>query len=155
VLKYNPESEYFCEHLKFDDMIDDWRTVCEALSEPCVLDAADHSGSRRLRAYWTNVPYPLNHEELSRGFGPIDPNECMDPGRTIEPYHVAGKTTIRTIGKSWTGDPDNPVPDTTVPVVVHDVNCEQKQFLRRMKPNKFLVSKKGLPQAVAFPLSIG
>ena len=51
VLKYNPKCEVFIENLPFDDLTEDWREVCNALGEPTVLDAADVSHTRRVRAF--------------------------------------------------------------------------------------------------------
>ena len=54
----------------------------------------------------------------------------MGPGRTLEPYFVDGKTAVRTIGASWTGDPDHPKAGTGVPVLVHDQRYKQPQLLQ-------------------------
>ena len=48
-------------------------------------------------------------------------------GRILEPYFVEGKTTVRTIGASWTGDDNHPKADTAVPVRVYDQRYEQPQ----------------------------
>ena len=117
--------------------------LTRTLGDPLVCDAADYSGSRRVRAYWTNVPYPLDEGQMSTGFGPVDANLCMDPGRTVEPYTVDGKTTIRTIGKSWAGWSDAPVADTVVPVVVHDVAFEKAQHLRPEEAEQILGFERG------------
>ena len=129
VLEVCPDCEVFNEQIKFDDMPAEWALMNAAFGEPLVLDSADYSGSRRVRAYGGNVPYPADIRELTAGFEPFDPNLCMLEGRKLEPYIVQGKETIRTIGKSWTGDPDCPVADTTVPVVVHDVKFDKVQHL--------------------------
>ena len=54
----------------------------------------------------------------------------MGEGRTLEPYFVEGKTTVRTIGASWTGDDNHPKADTAVPVRVYDQRYEQPQSLQ-------------------------
>ena len=102
---HGSEVEYFMEFLDCSDMKSDWSLVCEALGEPIVLDAADVSTNRRNRVYWTNIQCPTDRAKLTEGFSPIDANTCMDTGRSCEPYKVCGKTTIRTIGGSWIGDP--------------------------------------------------
>ena len=51
------------------------------------------------------------------------------PGCTVETYVVDGKTTSRTVGASWIGDPDKPCADTSVPVLAHDIRFEQLQSL--------------------------
>jgi hypothetical protein len=130
ILKYNPECEMFSENIKFDDMQADWQIVCKALGTPLILDAADYSMARRVRAYWSNIQMPDDMAELTAGYSPGDPNTCMDPGRTIEPYFIDGKKTMRTIGGSWSGDPDSPIADTAVPVVVHDEQFEKAQHVR-------------------------
>ena len=70
---------------------------------------------------------PSSQEELTRGFSPVNPNryQYMRTGRTVEPYIVDGKTTARTIGASWIGDPNHLKADTSVPVLVHDQRYEQ------------------------------
>ena len=130
VLKYNPDCELFSENIKFEDMPDDWQVVCKALGTPRILDSADYSMARRVRAYWSNIPMPDDIAQLTSGYSPGDPNTCMDPGRTVEPYFIDGKQTMRTIGGSWSGDPDSPVADTRVPVIVHDEQFEKAQHLR-------------------------
>ena len=62
----------------------------------------------------------------------------MDTGRSCEPYKVCGKTTIRTIGGSWIGDPVKPEADTVVPVIVHDEQCEKPQHLRAEEAEQLL-----------------
>ena len=129
VLELNPNCEFFCENLPFTDIVADWKVMCLALGQPVVLDSADYSCTRRTRAYWTNMRLPSSREELTRGFSPVEPNQYMGEGRTLEPYFVDGKTTVRTIGASWTGDENHPKADTKVPVNVYDQRYEQAQPL--------------------------
>jgi len=142
IRKYNPACELFSENIKFDDMKADWDIVCKALGQPLVLDSADYSFSRRMRAYWTNFCLPDTIEAITAGFSPGDPNICMDPGRTVEPYLVDGKTTMRTIGASWSGNPDSPVADTNVPVIVHDAAFQKAQHINVNEVERIL----GLPE---------
>ena len=88
VLKHNPECELIAENVKFDDMKSDWEAVCKALGNPLKLDAADVSNTRHVTAWWSNIPLPAEWMDLTAGYSPGDPNSCMDPGRTLEPYHV-------------------------------------------------------------------
>jgi hypothetical protein len=80
VRDFNPNCEIFCENLPFTDLVVDWKVVCLALGQPIVIDSADHSCTRRRRAFWTNMALPSSQEELTRGFSPINPNQYMGPG---------------------------------------------------------------------------
>ena len=74
---------------------------------------------------------PGDAADLFAGFDvQLDANQFMESGRTIEPYCVDGRTTIRTIGSAWHGDPNKPKANTAVPVVVHDQAFEKAQDLR-------------------------
>ena len=130
VREFNPNCEIFCENLPFTDLVADWKVVCLALGQPIVIDSVDHSCTRRRRAFWTNMHLPSSQEELTRGFSPINPNQYMGPGRTLEPYFVDGNPTVCTIGASCTGGPDHPKADTGVPVLVYDQRYEQPQSLQ-------------------------
>jgi hypothetical protein len=59
VFKYNPDSEIFVENVNFSDMPKDWDEVCKALGTPLVVNAANYSYTKRVRAYWTNFTLPL------------------------------------------------------------------------------------------------
>ena len=132
MLKYNPDCGLFSENIKFDDTQADWQVVCKALGTPRILDSADYSMARRVRAYWSNIQMPDDIAQPTSGYSPGDPNTCtcMDPGRTVEPYFIDGKQTMRTIGGSWSGDPDSPVADNRIPVIVHAEQFEKTQHLR-------------------------
>ena len=67
--------------------------------------------------------------QLTQGFGPVEPNQFLSSGCTVELHAVDGKTTVRTIGALWIGDPERPHADTSVPVLVHDARFEQSQPL--------------------------
>jgi hypothetical protein len=71
-----------------------------------------------------------------------DPDECMNPGRTVERYQVDGKTCIRTIGASWQGEPDKPTANTSVPVRVFDSAFRQPQDLHVNEAELFFGLKK-------------
>ena len=131
VLKYNPECEVFVEFVVFDDLPEDWATVCKTLGNPVVLDAADFSASRRVRAYWMlNMSLPDDFSAMTAGFGPIDANAFAQPGRTFEPYMVDGKKTIRTVGGSYEGNPQTPTARTSLPILLHDVSHQHMQHVR-------------------------
>jgi hypothetical protein len=59
-----------------------------------------------------------------------DPNDCMGPGRTVQTYHAYGQPYMRPVGGSWTGDPLHPVADTSLPVLVDDVQCNAPHHIR-------------------------
>ena len=57
----------------------------------------------------------LSYDSTPRGGSPAPIiNDCPPP------YIVDGKTTVRTIGASWIGDPEHPKADTSVHVLVHE-----------------------------------
>ena len=128
VFKHNTECEYFIENLVFDDLPEDWEEVCSVLGVPLEVNAQDYSRTKRNRAYWHNfrklvgLPPPT--------LPPLDPNDCMGPGRVIQTYWAEGRECVRPIGKSWGGDPDNPVADTRLPVMVKDELYQNLQHLR-------------------------
>jgi hypothetical protein len=127
VLKYNPNCKYFGENIDFSDMADDWNEVCADLGTPLIVDSANFSNTRRTRAYWTNLEGLEGMFEVAT---PLDGDECMDPGRTLIRQQSGGQRYVRTIGKSWKGDPTNPVADTRLPVLVKDINEQKLQHLR-------------------------
>ena len=134
VREFNPNCEIFCENLPFTDLVEDWKTVCLAFGQPLVIDSADFSCTCVLRAYWSNMRLPSSQEELTRGFAPANPNQYMRTSRTAEPYTMDDKTTARTIGAPWIGDPNHPKADTRAPVLVHNQQLieryEQPQSLQ-------------------------
>ena len=144
VLEFNPQCEWFVENIKFDDMADDWDSVCTVLGQPTLLDSADHGFLRRVRAWWTNMELPAM-EVLTKGFDlALDGDVCMDEGRTLEPYFVDGKRTVRTLAKSWCGDPEAPTADTKVPIVVHDEQHEKHQHVRAHEAEQLM----GWPEGI-------
>jgi hypothetical protein len=124
VLKHNPDCEIFGENVVFTDMSQHWDEVCAALGPPLIVNSQDFSYTKRNRVYWHNfsmlqaVPAPWPR---------MDPNECMDTGRKLQTYTVYGRECVRPIGKSWTGDPNSLVADTSLPVLVDDdaFSCDQ------------------------------
>ena len=109
-------------------MITEWAEVEQALGPAFIVDALDFSNTRRQRAYWTNIQLPTDFAKHPK---PLNPDECMDAGRKVYRYEQDdGRHYVRTIGKSWRGDPDSPVADTRLPVLVRDEQHEQPQHLR-------------------------
>ena len=79
--------------------------MCDVLGEPYVICSEDANGyTKRNRAYWiVNAKLPEKYRDL---FTPkTNPNEVMLEGRTLIPYKVNGRESIRPLGKSWRGDP--------------------------------------------------
>jgi hypothetical protein len=146
VLKYNPGCEYFFENVVFYDMEADWNAVCSVLGQPIIIDAADHSYTRRVRAYWTNFAnLPSEKAQLTLDFPPsVEADMLMDPGRTIERTMIKGKSVVRTIGASWSGNPDNPVADTTVPIIVRDEMHDKAQHLRPHEAEALMAMTPGI-----------
>jgi site-specific DNA-cytosine methylase len=123
VLKHNPDCEFICENVKFDDMPEDWDEICKALGTPLIINAQDYSHTKRVRAYWGNflplqiqLPPPVD----------LDPNQCMSDGRILIPYTACGRDNIRPIGKSWRS---NGEANTSRPVLVFDPKYDKPQHL--------------------------
>ena len=139
VLELNPDVELFWEFTLFDDMLEDWELACQFLGIPLVLDAADCSATRRVRCYFNRgLDLPTTVEELLAGLSPVDANALMEPGRTVEPYVVDGKTTVRTVVASWGGNPHQPESQTAAPILVHDQQFEKAQDIVPVEAERFL-----------------
>ena len=126
VLNHNPSAEFLVENLVFDDMSEDWAEVCSVLDVPDIVNSLMISRTKRNRAFWNNfgpivVPY---------GGPSPDPNDCMGPGRTVQTYHAYDQPYMRPVGGSWIGDPLHPVADTSLPVLVDDVQCNAPHHIR-------------------------
>jgi site-specific DNA-cytosine methylase len=149
VKKYHPDCAYLFENVVFNDMDADWREVCEALGEPVIIDSHDYSATSRRRAWWHNNPTLQNDPEQWMGdLKPIDPQTCMDPGRTVDTYEAKGKTKVRTIGASWGGDPQSPQQQSRRKVWVHDAAFPgQPQELRITEAEKLLGMEPGTTSA--------
>ena len=99
------------------DMVKDWKEVCDALGTPVMVDAHDHSFTKRRRAYWTNIVLPANWKE---GHGPKDPNTVLNPGHRVQKYYASGRMCTRPLGASWKGDENTPHAATNRPLVIID-----------------------------------
>ena len=111
--------------------------ACLSLGTPTIIDSADCSATRRVRSYFNNLQLPAV-EELLSGIAPIDTNQLMQPGRTVEPYYVAGKQTVRTVTASWKGNPHQPQANTAASIVVHDSRFEKAQDITPVEAERFL-----------------
>jgi site-specific DNA-cytosine methylase len=123
----SPNLIFFVENVTFADLTEDWKEISDALGNPHVVDAQDFSCTRRRRAYWTNIVLPPDFASVPR---PLDPDVCMDPGRTLQRFELKGVKYVRTIGKSWKGNPDSPTANTNAPVMVKDMQHSELQHLR-------------------------
>ena len=126
-IKHHPNVKFFVENVEFMDMPTHWKEVCDALGTPTIVNAQDHSYTKRNRAYWANFDIPPNYGE---GYPPLDPNDCMDPGRKIQRYYAQGKMCTRPLGASWKGDPDSPEAATNRPLLVIDEAHDEPQHIR-------------------------
>jgi site-specific DNA-cytosine methylase len=109
VKKYHPDARYLMENVVFDDH-PDWATVNARLGEPTIINSHDYSTTNRRRALWTNCEALHNDPNKGQGnAGPINPNSCMDAGRTIIPYDSGGVKRIRPLNATYGGNPQEPV----------------------------------------------
>ena len=128
VRKHNPNAEIIAENPDFADLVKSWEEVCQVLGEPLMIAHDDFSTTARFRGYWL-VNIPLSRD-FTKGFGPREPNDCMDAGRTIQKYMAYGKSKVYPVCKSWKGDPWNPQAATSRPILVSDTNHQSPQHLR-------------------------
>ena len=127
VLKHNPDCEYFVEYLCFDDLPNDWDEVCSALGVPILVNAQDYSRTKRNRAYWHNFSNAVNLPPATHP--PLNPNDCMGPGREFRTYISRGRECVLPTGASWIGPKNNPRADTKLPVLVKDERYAEDQHL--------------------------
>jgi len=124
VLKHHPDAKYLVENVVFDDLVGDWDTVCNALGKPVIISHNDYSTTKRRRAYFTNDETLLEDPNKGQNNGTsIDPNTCMDPGRTLVSYLAAGRICFRPLSASYGGDPHNPVGMSNRRLRVQDEVC--------------------------------
>ena len=128
VAKHNPNAEIFPENPDFEDLSESWNEVCSALGSPMMITSEDYSYTNRFRAYWpVNFDMPTNFAD---GLGPLEPNDCMDPGRSIIKYTAHGTEHVYPLCASWSGHPYDPVANTTRPILVNDCKHAKPQQLR-------------------------
>ena len=140
VQKHHPNAKYFFENVEFKDMPEHWHEVCSALGKPYVVNHRDHSTTKRRRAYWTNLDLPPDWKE---GYGPIDPNTCMDPGRKVQRYMAEGRLCTRPLGAKWMETNGIIVQDTSKPLLVDDETEDEPQFIRPHEAEKLHGIKPG------------
>jgi hypothetical protein len=138
--KHHPDTRYFVENVEFMDMADDWAEVCDALGEPFIIDAHDHSYTKRRRAYWTNINVP---EEFKQGYPPLEPNDCLDKGRRVQKYAAKGRMCTRPLGASWKGDAQEPEAATGRPQLVIDSEHREPQQLRPEEAERLMGMEAG------------
>ena len=135
-LNLNGSTYFFIENVKFDDMESDWLEVCNALGVPIAVNARDYSYTTRNRAYWHNFPIPV--QALMNKQPKRDWDRLMDRDRSIVTRTVYGQETVPPLGKSWTGDADDPRENTSAPVHVHDKSRPELVFLRPHEAEQLL-----------------
>ena len=98
VLKHHPNCKFLIENVDFSDMPKHWAEVNDALGKPLILTSRR---TKRRRAWWHNFKIPT---EIGDTLTPLDPNECLDPGRRAQKYHDGTIMTTHPIGGSWKMD---------------------------------------------------
>ena len=121
----NPNMHHLIENIDFSDKKDQWNEVCDTFGTPIVVQASDYSYTHRKRAYWTDVTMP-GMDVLFHRMGPLNPNDCLDPGRYLAP------DSITTVTASWRGHPFDPEQYTARPIIIWDdkTNGEVRHNLR-------------------------
>ena len=127
VLKHNPDCEWIIENVWFDDIPGDWDEVCSILGTPIGVETLDYNYTKAYRAYWCGFRHPV---VLPKQLTPRNPQQCMLPGRTVHVHVYQGRECVRRPGASWAGDPDHPVAQTRVPVLVDDELFDTPQHLQ-------------------------
>ena len=141
ILKHHPECKFLIANVDFRDMEADWDEVCDVLGQPKIAISQDHSYTKRCRAWWTNIELP---EDWKDGFPPVplEPDDCMRPGRKLTKYSTMGNPCVRPLGTSWEGDSDHPGAAARRPQMAKDdlfsdpqqLHPEEAEALMCMKP---------------------
>ena len=144
VRKHHPMSTWMVENVVFRNMPEHWARVNKVLGQPVEVCSSVMSYTKRPRAFWIgNGDGPIQlSKDWNSGYSPMDGDECMDRGRSIEKYHVGDRLLTRTIGASWIGDGDKPKASSSKRVFVNDVEDPKDDQLR---PNE-AESLMGFPQ---------
>ena len=121
IRKLFPKCKFLFENVDFSDMPDHELVNLVTQTVAVIANASDVSYTNRPRSWWTNI-LGADSDMLFSTHKHMDPNDCMDPGRTVETFNVKGKFVAPTICKSWSGDPDHPRANTNHPVKVVDQN---------------------------------
>ena len=122
IKEFNPDATFFLENVVFNDMKDQWDEVCRDFGQPIIVNSKNHSYSHRKRAFWVSWATP---PDLFEDMPPLDPNECLDEGRTFDL-----KNGMRTMTASWRGDPDDPEQFTSVPIRIVDKSLHGYQRIK-------------------------
>ena len=138
VLKHHPNCKFLIENVDFSDMPKHWAEVNDALGKPLILTSRR---TKRRRAWWHNFKIPT---EIGDTLTPLDPNECLDPGRRAQKYHDGTIMTTHPIGGSWKMDDNNvPYAATRKPFLVVDEAHDEPQHLRPHEAEKLMGMKPG------------
>ena len=140
-LEDNPKLIRFWENVLFRDMVKDHEEISNVWGTARQVCSQDFSNTRRGRDFWSNIDVGLGFASVPK---PLNPDLCMDAGRTLQRFESGGQSYVRTIGGSWSGDPDNPVANTRVPVLVYDVKFDDMQQLRPHEAEKLM----GMPAGI-------
>jgi hypothetical protein len=99
------------ENVDFSDLTVDWAWIQEKLGAPLIVPHVKFSTTKRKRAYWHNDPELASNPDswVTKSMGPIEPDTCMDQGRTIIKYIAGGVSAARPLAASWGGDQNNPI----------------------------------------------
>ena len=131
----NPELIVLLETVKFKDLKADHDTMTSRMrGEPVYIDSADYSYTKRLRAWYLRAKdHSVFPQDLIGPRSPLDPDQCMDPGRTLVRKPKSG--SVGTINASWRGG-NKPVAYTNFPVLVQDEAEDELQHLRPHEAEK-------------------
>ena len=121
----------------FRDLIEHWLEVCKALGDPAQIVSHDYdSYTKRNRSYWHNFEALRTEGLPPKSYR--DPNECMEPGRTIVTYTAYGRECVRPIGASWKGPSESPYADTQKAVKVKDEKFKELQELYPIEAERLM-----------------
>lgn len=101
------------ENVPFQDLAADWAEVQEGWGvTPVVINSAAHAHTHRNRAWWL---HPQPRPDTMNAFGPLDVDECLEPGCTLDPDSCA------TVTRSWVrGTDDRPEQNSERKMLVID-----------------------------------
>ena len=137
VLKHNPTATILAENVVFQDMTEDWQQICSAFDQVHIVDAINFSCSKRNRGYWTtNLHMPDGFDAPNSA--PMDPDTCMDPGRSLQLYQKSDRTHIGTITSSLSNSESEPLPRTRRPVQVIEEGKPGVHYLRPHEAERLL-----------------
>ena len=129
VLKHHPNTALLNESVIFKYMPSDWNFVNANLGEPLIISSQDYSTTKHIRAYWHNSKTlrQVPNAWVKEGMSPINPDLCMDYGRTIIRYEAESRFCVGPLSADWEGDPENPVCTARTRIMVLDASLSGKQ----------------------------